>query len=411
MLSSALKACVRRVVSGSSAVFRAASSVSAKQEMEHIGENGCSDALEMAADCPVNSYNEWDCLEEVIVGRPDGARVPKLGTEVKATIKPGNWPWISKFSGKPHELQRVQKATEQVNEFCRVLEMEGVRVRRPDVINWWETGDYKTPDFEEGGLHMSCPRDSLLVVGNEIIEAPMSWRARYFETRPYKSLLNEYFRAGAKWTLAPKPTMTDHMYRQDYPYHDPEKRMEMAKRGEYILTEAEPAFDAADVFRCGKDLFVQISHVTNNAGYEWLKRHLAPTYQVHKINCEDPYALHIDATFMPIRPGLFLANPDRPCQQADMLMKGGWDIIKAPRPAKVEDNLYTSNWLSLNTLNIDEKRVIVYSREEPLMKLFRELGMTPIPVDLTDAFVFGGAFHCWTCDVRRKGTLQSYFDW
>ena len=78
---------------------------------------------------------------------------------------------------------------------------------------------------------------------------------------------------------------------------------------------------------------------------------------------------------------------------------------------RLTDNLYTSNWLSLNTLNIDEKRVIVYNREEPLMKLFRSLGMTPIPVDLTDAFVFGGAFHCWTCDIRRKGGLESYFEW
>lgn len=36
-------------------------------------------------DCPVRSYNEWDPLEEVIVGRPDGARVPKLGPENKVS--------------------------------------------------------------------------------------------------------------------------------------------------------------------------------------------------------------------------------------------------------------------------------------------------------------------------------------
>ena len=40
----------------------------------------------------------------------------------------------------------------------------------------------------------------------------MSWRSRYFETRPYKKLLNEYFERGAKWTLAPKPMMTDDLY-------------------------------------------------------------------------------------------------------------------------------------------------------------------------------------------------------
>ena len=37
--------------------------------------------------CPVSSYNEWDTLEEVIVGRPQGARVPKLGPEVKVKEK------------------------------------------------------------------------------------------------------------------------------------------------------------------------------------------------------------------------------------------------------------------------------------------------------------------------------------
>ena len=61
---------------------------------------------------------------------------------------------------------------------------------------------------------MACPRDSLVVIGNEIIESPMAWRSRYFETRPYKKLLNEYFKKGAKWTVAPKPTMTDELYDQ-----------------------------------------------------------------------------------------------------------------------------------------------------------------------------------------------------
>ena len=33
--------------------------------------------------CPVSAYTEWDTLEEVIVGRPDGARVPFLRPEIK----------------------------------------------------------------------------------------------------------------------------------------------------------------------------------------------------------------------------------------------------------------------------------------------------------------------------------------
>ena len=35
--------------------------------------------------CPVNSYNEWDPLEEVIVGNAIGARYPKLGPDVSVS--------------------------------------------------------------------------------------------------------------------------------------------------------------------------------------------------------------------------------------------------------------------------------------------------------------------------------------
>lgn len=62
------------------------------------------------------------------------------------------------------------------------------------------------------------PRDILMVVGNEIIEAPMAWRARFFEYRAYRPLIKEYFRNGAKWTTAPKPTMADELYDQVRPY-------------------------------------------------------------------------------------------------------------------------------------------------------------------------------------------------
>lgn len=69
-------------------------------------------------------------------------------------------------------------------------------------------------DESFAGMYAAMPRDILLVVGNEIIEAPMAWRARFFEYRAYRPLIKEYFRKGAKWTTAPKPTMADELYDQ-----------------------------------------------------------------------------------------------------------------------------------------------------------------------------------------------------
>lgn len=49
-------------------------------------------------------------------------------------------------------------------------------------------------------------------IGNEIIEAPMAWRSRFFEYRPFRSLIKDYFREGGGWTAAPKPEMSDALY-------------------------------------------------------------------------------------------------------------------------------------------------------------------------------------------------------
>ena len=88
-------------------------------------------------------------------------------------------------------------AAKELDYFAKVLEAEGVTVRRPEVGKGDFAQSYKTPDFEcSNGLYAAMPRDVLMVVGNEIIEAPMAWRSRYFEYRPYRKLIKEYFHKG-----------------------------------------------------------------------------------------------------------------------------------------------------------------------------------------------------------------------
>ena len=47
----------------------------------------------------------------------------------------------------------------------------------------------------------------------------------------------------------------------------------------------------------------------------------------------------------------------------------------------------------------------IQNRSEQLDKF----GMEVIPVDLRDAYAFGGGLHCCTADVYRKGILKDYF--
>ena len=356
----------------------------------------------------MNSFNDWDPLEEIIVGRVDGACVPVLDPMVKACTHPKNWPFFAEHGGKPFPEELVTAAARQLEEFCNVLKGEGVVVRRPARVDF--SVPCRTPDFETTGLYAAMPRDILIVVGDEIIEAPMAWRARFFEYRAYRLLMKEYLLAGARWTTAPKPLMTDSLYDGEYPMRSIEERNALASQGRFASTEFEPSFDAADIMRCGRDLFVQRSQVTNMMGIKWLRRHLCDTHRVHVIKFQDPNPMHIDATLVPLRPGLLLANPDRPCKHTPIFRNAGWEVVTAPAPSLPDDwPLYmSSKWLSMNILVLDPERVIVERQEEPTRRLLKDLGFTVIGVDFRHVYTFGGSFHCTTCDVRRKGCLESY---
>ena len=210
---------------------------------------------------PVCSYNEWDPLEEIIVGHPIEAHVPPFTVEVKANTNEKHWGFYQQNERQLFPAEFVRKATEEIDEFCRVLELEGVTVRRPDKLDFGK--EYSTPDFKSTGMYAAMPRDILLVVGEEIIEAPMAWRSRFFEYRAYREIIKDYFRRGAKWTTAPKPQMNDDLYDMQYPIRTVEDRHKLAAQGKFVTTEFEPCFDAADFIRAGRDIFAQRSQVYN----------------------------------------------------------------------------------------------------------------------------------------------------
>lgn len=350
----------------------------------------------------VNSFNEWDLLEEVIVGNIDGASVPSWDICLKATMPKDQRDFYQRFGGKPFPSEQVERAARELEAFVHILESEGVIVHQPDKLD--HNKSYSTPQWQSpGGLYAVMPRDVILVIGNEIIEAPMAWRSRYFEINAYRPLIQDYFRKGAKWTAAPKPQLDDQLY--NYNYKEPPGDQLTG----YVITEWEPTFDAADFIRCGRDIFYQKSHVTNEFGIEWLKSHLGDQFVLHEIQVNDPHPMHIDATFMPLAPGKLLLNRDRIKKIPEMFKT--WDVFYAPQPCLADNHtLYmTSKWVNMNVLMLDHERVMVEKGEESMIKLLKNKGFKPIPCDFTHFNTFGGSFHCATLDIRRKGELQSYF--
>ncbi|MEU1377392.1 amidinotransferase [Streptomyces triculaminicus] len=356
---------------------------------------------------PVNSHNEWDPLEEIIVGRLDGATIPSNHPVVACNFPP----WAARLQGMaagfryPRAL--IERAQQELDRFVALLQSLGITVRRPDAVD--HRRRFGTPDWSSRGFCNACPRDSMLVIGDEIIETPMAWPCRHFETHSYRAILKDYFRRGARWTAAPRPQLTDALFEADF------RVPGVGEPVRTILTEFEPVFDAADFVRAGRDLFVTRSNVTNRMGIDWLRRHLGPGYRIHEIQSRCRTPMHIDTTFVLLAPGKVLVNPEYIDVDRLPEVLRSWDVLIAPEPTPIDERLLRlssmcGKWLSMNVLMVDESRVVVERHHTGMLRALENWGFEPIPCGLLHYAPFGGSFHCATLDIRRRGTLQSYFD-
>lgn len=370
----------------------------------------------------VNSHNDWDPLEETMLGFPDNACIPPDEPAYQAKIRASYRPI---YEPGPRTDESIRKAKIQFDNFARVLEFQcNVKVRRPEILDYRE--NVKTPFWEVPNQNgAECPRDTLLVLGNEIIEAPMSWRGRFFEFMSYRKLLNQLMEEDPDmlWTMAPKPTMADSMYDFDYPWDtESEERKKAIFDFRYVTNETEPIFDAADVLRLGKDLIVQHNFNTNRKGIEWLRRHTKSRgYRVHEIHFPgETIPCHTDAILVHVAPptnerkGKLIMCTDRKIPEAEMnkIFRGSnFEVVDAPPPnsRKMPVLCQSSAWLSINILFVAPDRCIIEETEIPTINFLESLGIKCVRVPYRDAYEFGGGVHCATGDIRRRGECLDYF--
>ena len=361
----------------------------------------------------VNSWNEWDPLKHVIVGIADGCMIPPSEPAMDCKV-----PIDSDMKGQwgPRPQETVEKANIQLDNFADILRKRGIRVDRPTPLDFSQP--IKTPDWENLSM-FGCmpPRDVVATVGNEMLEATMSYRCRWFEYLCYRPLLEQYFKEdpNMRWEAAPKPRLMDRSYKDNYLSRimTIEDRLKLTAAKDFVTTEVEPLFDAAELARMGKDVVVQHGFTANLAGIDWLRRHF-PDLRVHAMNFPgDPYPIHIDCTFIPLRPGLILNNPIRKAlpEHRKLFEINDWQIVEAAPPAHKNPPplCYSSVWLSMNVLVLDPKTVCVEASEIHQMEQLDKLGFEVVPVPFRDANPFGGSLHCATTDVYREGGCEDYF--
>ena len=344
------------------------------------------------------SCNEWDQLEEVIVGNPLRARYPTADPSTRLAEFPGRS--LDDIPQGSFPQRVIEETEEDLNGFVEILEKQGVSVKRPEV--WPHDEEFSTIHWKSRGYYNYCPRDIMLVIGDNIIETPNVIRSRSQESYSYRSLMMEYLKSGAKWYSAPKPMLLDSLFDVD--------------QGKPTPRNDEPAFDAANVLRLGKDLIYLVSATGNEMGGQWLQTMLGDEFRVHFLK-DVYYGSHIDSTFVALRPGLMLCNPGRLSDEALPEILKQWKVIYSP-PMENTDQFDAdylsksigSKWIDMNLFSINPNLVVVDRDQTALIKLLEKHGLDVIPLKLRHSKMLGGGFHCITLDTRRKGTMQRYFD-
>ena len=295
----------------------------------------------------------------------------------------------------PFPADLLARADSELDNLVEVLKSHGVQVHRPEVV-----------DFQKmGGYTAAMPRDGLMTVGDTVIEACFAWQCRKHEIElSFSRILDELAAEGARIVRAPR-LAKDTIY--DGKLNNGVNGNGVNDHHEWAINNSRPAFDCADFMRCGTTLIGQLSNVTNMAGVEYIRAALPKGYSVELLDVNDPCAMHIDATLLPLRHGLLVFNPKRVTEQELRRHEvfRDWKLMPYPHtPTNVGDTeLYmTSPWIAINVLSLDENTIIAEEKETQFAKWIEALGVGVVKVPFRAVNSIGGSIHCATVDLWRE---------
>ena len=360
-----------------------------------------------ADDIPVNSYTDFQPLEELILGRcysSDFFR-NKIKNEKTCSMM----------------MKIADEMEEDYNKIVETLENENIIVRRPRVMyeeNFWEYPDYNNATIKDMPKPPISPRDYYITIGNTIYDLAPIPTAQHFDVINYYDLFMEYYQKGANWV--------SHPFAPNYKNFEPDKFVNSVFK-----------IEAPTLVRAGKDLFVD-PHALNKPTLEWLARTFGDKHRIHVC---DTFGRHADGVYSILRPGLILANKAK-TDFSEVFP--GWDVIVTPDPTHKQaewdalvrsggswtvDGIYESpefeeyvntcltQWTGFaaesvfitNCLSLSEDKVLFCEYDKEIFGDLEKRGITPIYVPFRHQYFWDGGIHCNTMDVRRKGGMEDYF--
>ena len=301
----------------------------------------------------IHSYNEWDQLQEIVVGRADYANWPSNDPVFAKESEKTTWHETPVPSG-PVPQWVIDEANEDLNDLAKVLAQIGVLVHRPKNINFQE----------RGGMYNYCPRDRLLVYGDQVFDCSMMYPCRDMEIE----------------SLGCVTEVAD----------------------EIIKMPRDMTLDAANVCRLNDTLLVLESDSGDKRAISWLQDQL-PGVTIE--TCNFYSGVHIDSTITPLQEGIVIVNGNRVNKDNLPRVFKDWEVIFVNDvvPQEFYQYPYASKWIALNMLVVQPGTVIMDKEQTELINLLENTyKINVIPMQLRHSRTLGGGFHCVTLDTIRK---------
>ena len=304
----------------------------------------------------INSRNEWDPLEAIVIGSATNANWPMTDPVFAEEARNSLWTDSPAPSG-PVPQFIIDEANRELDILAETIVRYGATVYRPRPMDF----------VERKGMYNYCPRDRLLIAGDTVLDCNMMYPCRNQEIENYYRLIA-----------------------------DARNIFTMPRNQGMIL-------DAANICRLGDTWLFLESASGNRAAYDWLCRKFR-NITIELVNFYS--GVHIDSTITPLREGLVLLNASRVNEDNCPKAFKDWEKIYITEDQIVVQDFYqypyASKWIAMNMLALDPETVIIDAAQTQLITILKSKGIDSIPLTLSHSRTLGGGFHCVTLDTRRK---------
>ena len=342
----------------------------------------------------MSCWNEWDKLEEVIVG------------DCYSTVEG----IVGKQKDALHQI--LEETKEDLSHLVSTLESLDVKVHRPEVKSFQEI---QFPDFKiNNHIPPMVPRDQFLVYGDTIYQTYTSMPNRYCDGLAYYKIFKDLYDRGYNWISMPPPSLQD-LNSIDKTWWE--------TRAPYWRLEDRILWHTATFFKCGDALITNSRGPGTPSGLEWMERNIP-----QKIYHSDKFG-HIDH-------GFFMTDDETvfTCVNiSDKLMDKR--VINISRYVESTGELelhlknlslceslspewidyYFSEWRGYdqetafvtNCLVVDSNNIIFGQECDALFKFLEGQGIKCHLSNQRHSLFWEGGIHCITLDLKRKGNCRN----